>query len=64
MLKMRAPAGTKSCSWQGETFVVTESGTIVVPEAAVRDLEPHGFTKLEEAPAQVTSNTLQLKKRA
>lgn len=43
MAILNAPKGAKSCSWNGQEFEV-EDGLVVVPNEAVLDLIPHGYT--------------------
>jgi len=47
-MKMQAPAGCRQLSCEGRLYRVSEDGTVEVPEAALVELEEHGFTRVRE----------------
>lgn len=46
-VQMKAPQGCKSCSSDGQTYVVNK-GVVVVPAEVVASLYPHGFEVIGE----------------
>jgi len=52
MLKMRAPQGCTSASFEGETYLVKD-GLITVPDNALLALSSHGFVHAPEVAAEV-----------
>lgn len=49
-VRLRAPEGATSCSWNGESFAVDKKGWVKVPEAAAGDLVAHGFITPGDVP--------------
>lgn len=51
MVKLKAPEGSTGCSHNGNEYEVVD-GIVEVPEEAVADLLPHGYTVAPAAPAK------------
>lgn len=58
MPKLKAPEGSTSCSFDGESYKADADGVVTVPDAAVPELMAHGFTpaplSAEEADKEVS----------
>ena len=48
-MKMQAPAGCRQVSHDGCIYRVSEDGSVEVPEAALAELEEHGFVRIRDA---------------
>jgi hypothetical protein len=43
-MKMKAPKGASGCSFNGTEYECDKRGIVDVPDEAVAELVPHGFT--------------------
>ena len=56
-MKMKAPAGCRQVSHDGRVYRVSEDGSVEVPEAALAELEEHGFVRVREARGRAVSRS-------